>query len=282
MKKVAILIRISAILIFLGRGYQYLFFDAPFRAFLWDESLLRNFVEGILNTPWEEYASAVTDRKISVAVKINGVLFVIAAIASALINKKNIRYVKYPVYLGSFFLFILALLSLKDRFYQTAQFFEFTMQVGVPVLLVSIVRNGYTPKSQFIVKLFIAVTFCAHGLYAIGFYPVPGHFIDMTINSLGVSESTAKTILYVAGILDLLIAIFIFVPKAARYVLLYAFFWGMATALARIVADFNAHFITHSFHQLSYKVVYRLPHGLIPLAAFLYYYQKNKQLNYKH
>ena len=46
-------------------------------------------------------------------------------------------------------------------------------------------------------KIAIALTFSAHGLYAIGYYPQPGVFVDMLINILHFSETTAKDFLFV-------------------------------------------------------------------------------------
>ena len=127
-------------------------------------------------------------------------------------------------------------------------------------------------------KIAIAFTFSAHGLYAIGFYPQPGVFVDMLINILHLSETTAKTFLVVAGILDFVLAIGIFIPRIAQYFLIYAAVWGGLTALARVWANFYLAFPIDSLHQNLHETLYRLPHMLIPLAVLyiLYPLQKNK------
>ena len=267
--------RVSTVLVFVARFYQYMFFDAPFRAFFWNESLLKPVVETLFNTTWQEYANSLTfNRWIQISIKANGIIFIIVALSSAIINDKNINILKYPIYIGSILLFFLSILSLKEGFYQFAQLFEYTIQIGVPLVLISITKKDVNYKRLvFILKILISVTFIAHGLYAIGFYPVPGNFIDMTINSLGITEDSAVIVLICAGIMDIAISIFIFMPKLSKYALIYAFIWGIMTALARITADFNLDFIFSSLHQLLYKVVYRLPHGLVPLAVLLYHYK---------
>lgn len=56
--KIIWLVKICAFTVFLGRAYQLYFFGAPFRAILWDESLLTPIVEGLSNYSWQEYATS--------------------------------------------------------------------------------------------------------------------------------------------------------------------------------------------------------------------------------
>ena len=56
--KLISLIKICAFTVFLGRAYQLYFFGAPFRAILWDESLLTPIVEGLFNYTWFDYATS--------------------------------------------------------------------------------------------------------------------------------------------------------------------------------------------------------------------------------
>ena len=262
-------LKICAFLIFIGRAYQYLFFDAPFRAILWDESLLQPIVEGVFNVTWNDYVTSMTvDRWINRSIAINGFLFVIAGFASVLINKNNRKYLKFPILLGAWLLVILSILSAKDKFYHYGQFFEHAIQFGVPFVLVMITKAEMSIKRlSLVLKILIAVTFTSHGLYALGYYPIPGYFIDMTISTLNVNEDTAVLFLNIVGALDLVLAVMIFVPKLSKYFLVYAFIWGILTALARIVAFFNVDFITSSIHQTLYLVIYRLAHGFIPLLV---------------
>lgn len=265
------LLKLCVIFIFLGRAYQYLFYNAPFRALLWDENLLKPLVEQMFNTNWNAYVTDLSiDKYIQASIKTNGLLYLVAAICTAFIDKSNARYLKYPIMIGGFLLALLSFLTLKERFFQYGQFFEHAIQVGIPFLLLHVIRkDGFTFQIKFILKVLIGLTFISHGLYAFGYYPIPGHFIDMTINGLGVSENMAIAILKTAGILDFAISILIFLPRTYKYALWYAFIWGILTAFARIVAGFNADFIFASLHQTVYLTLYRLPHGLIPLLLLI-------------
>jgi ABC-type dipeptide/oligopeptide/nickel transport system permease component len=85
----------------------------------------------------------------------------------------------------------------------------------------------------------------------------------MTIGILGVTESQAKVFLSIAGILDVLAAILIYIPKTTKIALSYVLIWGLLTAFARVVFGFNSNFILDSIHDSLYGTIYRLPHGLI-------------------
>ncbi|CAM1345676.1 DoxX-like family protein [Tenacibaculum amylolyticum] len=276
MKKINLL-RITVFLIFIGRAWQHLFWDAPYRSFFWDEALLQPIVEGWFHTSWTSYVtSPKTDAFIQGVIIGNGVLYLLAAIITLFINEKNKWLLKTPIYLGGVSLIFLAFLLTKEKFYHVAQFFEHSIQFGTPfVFLYSLRENFSKQRLVLVLKILIAITFFSHGLYAFGAYPVPGKFVDMVIGILGCTESFAITFLYIAGILDFILAILLFVPRADRYALIYAIIWGLLTALARIFANFYIDFPLQSLHQYLYEVIYRLPHGLVPLVVLL------KMKNYK-
>ena len=266
-----LIFKVSVFLIFIGRAWQHIFWDAPYRAFFWDESLLKPIVEGIFNTPWQEYATSErTDKLIQNSIKISGFVYLLAAISSLAIKKPTVKWFRIPIIIGGIGLVVLSLLMMKEKFYHAAQFFEHSIQFGLPfVLLYSYSRNLNPSRLIFMLKILIAFTFISHGLYAFGFYPVPGNFVDMVIQIFGFSETTSITLLYIAGILDFFIAALLFIPKVQMYALWYAFIWGLLTALARIVANFYIDFPLQSIHQNLHEVLYRLPHGLTPLLVIM-------------
>jgi len=273
--KIINLLKAAVFLIFIGRAYQYIVYGAPFRALLWDEGLLQPIVEGLFNTPWGEYATSKTvDTWIENTTLINGIFLAIAAFSALLINQNNKKYLKYFIYFGSFSLLILSTLLMKDKFFHNAQFFEHAIQVVTPLILLMTINETINfEKISFNLKILVAITFTSHGLYALGYYPIPGNFVDMTINSLGTSEDTSKIFLYTAGILDILLSILIFIPKISKYALWYAFIWGTATAMARVTGYFNSDLIALSLESSLYRTIYRIPHGLIPLTIYFIDYK---------
>jgi hypothetical protein len=93
----------------------------------------------------------------------------------------------------------------------------------------------------------------------------------MVIRIFKCSESFARTFLTIAGILDMMLAIGLFLPNKSivKYCLLWAVIWGFSTAIARVVGNYYPDFIMRSLHQTIYEMAYRLPHGLLPVLGLL-------------
>ncbi|MEO1448216.1 MAG: hypothetical protein AAFV07_01745, partial [Bacteroidota bacterium] len=118
-------------------------------------------------------------------------------------------------------------------------------------------------------KIAIALTFTGHGLYALGLpYATPSGFFVMTQEILGLTAAQAQIFLQIAGGLDLIVLVALFIPPLARSALFYATFWGLVTAFARSLAfvDWEASWL-ENLRWLSETIV-RLSHGLIPLALW--------------
>jgi len=257
--------------VFIGRAYEHLFWDAPFRSLLWDQKLLSPIVEGVFNTSWRDYVTSSTaDNVIQNLMKINGAFYAICAIVSLFINANSKKIFKIILFAGGVLLFLLALLLTKSKFYHISMFFEHSIQFGAPFVLLYLFKEKQNVAKLIMpLKVITALAFISHGVYALGtVYPLPANFVTMTLNILPVSENSAKSLLYVAGLLDFVAAVLIFVPKVSRIALLYAAFWGIATALARIISGLTYDVSLLTLHQYLFATVYRIPHGLIPLICF--------------
>lgn len=272
-------LKFCSFFIFFGRAYQHLFWDAPYRSFFWDQHLLEPVVNFLFNTSWQSYVTNLnTDFAIQVLTRSIGVLYLVCAVISILINENSKKWMSNILKLGAVSLVFLALMITKNKFYHLIMFFEHTIQFGVPIALLYFLKHKNTPILLFYLKVFIALAFTCHGMYAIGvFYPLPGNFVTMTLNILPVQEEMAKNLLFVAGVIDFIIAIAIFIPKLSKAALLYACFWGIVTALARILSGFHYDFSLSIMHQYLYLTIYRLPHGLIPLMVYLYLVKNNSK-----
>lgn len=271
-----ILIKLSIVFVFLGRAYQHLFWDAPLRTFFWDEHLLKPFIENVLSINWHVYVTSVkTDFYIDKVAHFLGFLYLICAII-VLFSAKKLKFLKQVIIIGGVFLIVLAFLLMKEKFYQLAQFFEYSLQFGLPFVFVYYNKTFVANNLNLILKILIAAVFISHGLYAVGYYPVPGYFLGMVIDILGFSEEGARLFLLIAGILDFVISVLIFIPRTAKYALIYAFIWGLLTSFARVFAGFSFDYFWESLHLNLYQVVYRLPHALIPLMLLFSLKEKNR------
>ena len=261
----------AAIGLFVGRGWQHLFWDAPFRTFLWDESLMSDFVNDWLSMSWEDYVrSPDMDDNIQNLIKSFGVFYIFLALLSIFI-KKVPKVLSWFLWLGSAALILLALLYMKNAFFSIGQFFEYTLQFLTPVFLFILVNQKMKLEHLLLFfKIAIALTFTFHGLYAIGFYPRPVLFVQMTITTFGCSEAFAHQFLSLVGYLDFVVAVLIFLPKKwSKLALAYCVFWGFLTTFARIVGNFYPEFWMDSLSKWTPEALYRFPHFLIPLAALM-------------
>ncbi len=278
------LLQLSAVTVLLGRAWQHLYWDAPFRAFFWDEQLLSGLIEQFTSIEWETYITSMEiDNAIGGSIKLFGCFYFLSAIVALFIHKLP-KFFTHFLWLSSLGLISLALLYCKERFFSIGQFFEYTLQFGSPLFLWWWIRyrapTAIPENFLFMLKIAIALTFTCHGLYAVGYYPIPVQFMEMTMNILGVDETTTKAFLTTAGILDFVVALGIFLPfKWARFFLLYAVFWGFGTAIARVWANFNWEWLDYVLLQWLHESVMRIPHFLIPLAVLVGGYYQLDEMN---
>ena len=257
-----------AALIFIGRGYGYFFWGSPVRVLVWDEALFSPVVR-LFGGEWTAYVTSLrVDEALILTSRIAGVyLMACGGLALAALRSSR-RWLAVPLLLGTLLLAGHALLETKDHFYHYAQLFEHAIQVGTPLLLAFWVWSGRPVHLLLAVRTLVALTFAAHGLYAIGFYDVPAHFVDMTIRILGVPEATARQFLWWVGALDLVVAVAVFLPRVARFAFAYAAVWGFLTALARIVYGWDTLAMGESLHGHLYQTILRLPHAGVPLLGW--------------
>lgn len=267
---------ISCVCLFLGRWWTHVKWDAPFRTIFWDEGLLKSLVESQSSLSWHEYVTSPTVNQFieRLIVSFGWFYFLCALAAIGVYILRNrppsifSKLLQAMLFVSSLALILLAAMYCKEKFFSIGQFFEYSCQFLSPIFLLILVRKSMSTKRLvFLMKIAIALTFTCHGLYAIGFYPRPGLFVDMTINILRVSEETAVLFLKIAGILDFALSILIFVPRFAKPALIYAIIWGSLTALARIVANFYWSNLEHTFGFWFWESLYRVPHALVPFLA---------------
>lgn len=265
------LLQISVLSVFLGRAWQHLYWDAPYRTIFWDENWMRGPVSLFLDMEWGEYVRAPwVDEAIENLVQGTGVFYLLCALAALLITR-FFKICRWLLVLGGISLIVLAFLYMKERFYWWPQFFEYALQWGSPFILLTYYRRDASPGFQFWTKVAIALTFTCHGLFAMGLYPTPGYFIEMVMNILGLSQANAILFLKIAGVLDIIISVLLFLPW--RWAVLsglgYAIFWGGATTIARVWAYGLFLNWEQVLTQWLHESVMRIPHFMIPLFLFL-------------
>ncbi|PIK13742.1 hypothetical protein [Halobacteriovorax sp. JY17] len=267
------IIRLSTFTVLFGRGIQHLFYDAPYRIILWNEGLLSP-IFNLFGWSWTDYVtSPVTDRLINLSVIFVGVILLL----TSLVVVFNYRKGEKLLYLSGAYLVVLSGLYMSSKFFIPAQFIEYSAQMFSPFALILFWKKGESDKLILFIRIAVALTFIGHGSYALGIFPVPGNFIDMVINIIGCSESSARILLQVMGGLDFLAAILIFLPLVDQWALGFCCMWGALTSFARIGEE-SVFGLSHTLLTLGHEFIMRGPHFLLPL--FLIYSAQKKAFNF--
>jgi hypothetical protein len=110
-------------------------------------------------------------------------------------------------------------------------------------------------KLELVLRIGVFGVFLGHGIFAL---EGKQQFVVMIQSMVFVDSSTATTLLFAVGIIDILVA-FSVLLKPQRYVLIYAAVWAFMTALARITAG-----------DPVWDFVERAANWTVPLALLLY------------
>lgn len=263
------LLKWAVFAVFIGRAWQYVFWDAPYRTLLWDQSLMDPLL-AILGVKWTDWASSASvDNFIQTLIVVTGFIYVLAAIGTLFLSKKR-KYFQLFIWLGLGFMVLLFLLEMKEKFYDLGQFFEHSSQLFGPIALIGLTVGWMSLTSfQKFAKWAIGLTFFCHGLYATGYYPRPGAYVDMYVVNFNITEDLAHQLIFIAGVIDLVLPFFFILSKWDKYALVYAAVWGLLTAFIRIVTGFYIDYPWESLHQVWFLTSYRLIHGLLPVCVLI-------------
>lgn len=169
-------------------------------------------------------------------------------------------------------LLLKSITSWKASGYLPEQLIEHSTQIALPFLLVYVLRHHALTKNKlyFILASIIGLTFIGHATYALGVHHVPNNFIEMTMRSLPwMDKQAALQFLFVIGLLDVLFTILAFIPGIRRIAIWYLIIWGFITALARTYYVLDEGVTVDLFLINVPNTVYRLPHGILPMAMLL-------------
>lgn len=260
-------LRLLCFCVFAGRAWQHLRWDAPYRALLWSETFLAPVFER-MGWQWQYWVSH-SDVYIGKGIKATGVFFAVCAVASLAVDGKH-RMGRYLLPAGGFMLALLALLYWKEKFFFTGELIEYSAQVVCPFLLYALLYRHTTSEKLILAGLVaVSLTFIGHGLFAIGYYPVPGNFQQMMVNFFGLPETVARRWLFYAGVMDMVVAAGIFVTPLRAPLLVYAACWGFVTAFARLVANYDAHIPLYWLNLWLFETLVRIPNGGLPVFLML-------------
>lgn len=271
-----LVLRVAAVSLLGAEVWIHVIQEPPYSAFLWDPVYFEWAVKIITGGEWRDYLMGPgADSAVRICTKTMMVLLALGT-GSAIFLSKERFWLRWPLYLSSGILFFISFCKFLSVGYQVPMLLEHTLRIVTPVFLVLMVRNGISRRLYLAMMAATALTFISHGLYALGLgVSVPGHFIDMTMESLGLSESGARIYLQVAGLLDQLMVIGFLIPIARQWAFLYGTFWGFVTSLARLTSYVRFDVLL-GMTLIAYlpQFFVRAPHFLVPLILWAYVRKK--------
>ncbi|MFT7343441.1 MAG: hypothetical protein ACI9XP_000014 [Lentimonas sp.] len=209
----------------------------------------------------------------------------IAVSATALLPLSMLKFpnFKWGFFIASIILAIHSYCGYVKVGYLPEQFVEHSLQMALPIMLFLQLYNEERTFTYVVfgLRVALALTFVGHGTYALGYHILPDHFVKMTNTILRMEGELAKQFLFIIGLIDMAVAILMFIPKTQKAALAYMFIWGILTAFARPVSQLgeiqNMEFYTIHLPN----ALYRLPHGLIPLCLYVLSTKKGYIKQYK-
>lgn len=264
---VEIRLKIIVLLLFIGRANLMYILDGPWRQFFWNESIMSPIVHLFSNRSWMEMVS---NPRLDISIKIFelilALLLLLGSIASLRMGKKDKWKPTLFIKLAWLIVVLQVALHFTGHGFQIGYLIEHAAQVASPALLLLFFSASFNEKRfRSILKWAVALTFIGHGLFAIGFHPVPGNFIDMIIIHLTISETSARMLLSVVGFLDIVAALAILFGNKTKAILYYCIIWGFFTTVARLSTGFLIGGLDDFSLEWLWKFAIRWSHFLLPL-----------------
>lgn len=262
-------LRLGAFLCFLGWTWVHFYWQGPYSVLLWQDSTFA--LAERFGISWEEFVgTGANDGVVQRWIGHVGWLYLACCVLSLTVRKGS-KWQMIALAGGSGLLATMAYAKFVSAQRQLPMLVEHGGQVLMPLLLVIALRFGVRHRATITLAMVATIlTFAGHGAYALGWYwPTPANFFGMTRVILGFEQDVARVFLLVAGILDFVICLGIFLPSIRLYCVAWAAIWGFLTALARPVAGMSLDLNYWGSDQFLHEAILRAPHFLIPLYLFL-------------
>lgn len=270
------IIRLGVFLCFAGWTWVHLYWESPYGILLWQDSTWE--LASRLGVNWEEFVgSGAEDGFVQKWLARVGWLYLVCTILTLTVGNRS--WIQMAALLGgSGLVVVLSYAKYLAAQSQPPMFVEYGGQMLIPVLLVLALALGARHRVTIgTAMVAVVMTFAGHGCYALNIWPTPATFYGMTCVSLHVEYETARTLIRIAGVLDVLICIGIFIPPLRRPCALYAAVWGFLTAIARPVAGMSWSLNYWGADQFLHEAVLRGPHFLIPLYLFFAWRKRREE-----
>lgn len=286
-RSLAWLLRISCFIYLFSRGALYTFSQSPWRSLLWHEDLVRPFVK-FFGGSWINYAQQ-SDSWIKVFEKGLGItLMSIAFIFLFIRPRSENKWLRGLIAGAGFFTIMHLCLQFLGHNREFNMIPEYTLQALTPWIFLALLKYmpankedpwiDSSPTSNFFFRFAIASCFLGHGLYAAGIPYQPASYNRMLSLALNIDFETASQLVTAIGIIDIVLAVSIFIKPLEKITLLHMVFWGLITAGSRALCYVVIPGKLTNINPWLLESFVRISHGTLPLVLFfLLCFRKNKQ-----
>lgn len=267
-KTLILILRLGTFLCFAGWTWGHLYWEGPYGILLWDESTYE--LAESFGVSWDSFVgTGADDGLIQKWIGRIGWLYLVCCILTLTVRERS-WFQMAGLVGGSGLLTFLSYAKYVSSQRQLAMFIEHGGQMLMPVILVLAIACGVHHRATVITAVVAFImTFAGHGSFALDFWPTPATFYAMTSVILGTEYEISKALIRVAGVLDFVVCIGLFIPILRRPCVLYAAVWGLLTAIARPAAGMSWDLYYWGADQFIHEAVLRAPHYLIPLYLFV-------------
>ncbi len=259
------LAQLTLALTLLARGWLTYHWDHPVRGLIWYEEWWTPVLRTCFGISWSEFAQT-SDTWITPCIEALGLGLMLTGGFVLLLRQRF--WQKWRILLVPVMLFMLVDVFARyaEKDFQVGMAIEFMLQAFTPWLFYLLLAKK--PRWRLIYPatiLSVACCFIGHGSYAIGYYPVPAHYLLMTMKLLSVDIESARVFLTIVGTLDILVVAALLVARLRQLALGYMAFWGLVTALARVLSYIDSTQKWYGLDPWLLETIVRSSHWLMPL-----------------
>lgn len=289
------LLRISCFIFLFSRGFLYTFHDSPWRSLLWLEDLMRPLVE-FLGSSWKVYANT-SDPYILQFENCLGMAMMGTAFCFLFIQpdrtispekdsgikpagrQRSQQWQRGLIAGAGIFTMMHMLLVFLGHNREFNMIPEYLLQGLTPWIFLALLKympenkedywKDTSPTFNLFLRIAVAACFLGHGLYASGIPYQPATFNRMLSKALSIDFETAAILVKGIGIIDIVLAILVFIKPLEKVTLGHMAFWGLVTAGSRVVCYVIIPWKLSNINPWLLETTVRIPHGALPLAMLM-------------
>jgi len=273
------MIQIALVLTLFARGWLTFFWDHPMRGLIWYEEWWEPVLQKYVSMSWAEFAMS-SDSWISRLIKGCGLWLMLTSVLVGVMRHVAPHYLRWSLVPVMGFMALDVFARFMEHDERLGMGIEFSLQAVMPLLFFMML--GRSPRWHIVQNLALLATslcFIGHGLFAVGYYPVPWEYQNMCMRFFRCGAEEAKLFLLVMGCLDFVAVVLLAVPRLRQLALGYMVVWGLATALARVLTHLEATQRWYGLDPWLLESLVRSSHWMVPLMLWCLFSRRDENVS---